>query len=235
MSEQIVEALENYRKMTERMAEETFHRIYGSPILQAALGVDTDSDERPRKAAKSLLHRELIEKRTAELKADFAKGGLREACVRALIYVGAGRGSIDERGFEAIKRLRRTNLFGARLSLPEFKMLVREQSYILWIDEEAALATISGLLPEELDQRQAGFDVLRDVLEARGALDAEAAQRLARIAELFDLESPPAAIVPPRALETPLAAVTPAREKVRSDAAKTVPKGATRPRARRQP
>ena len=43
---------------------------------------------RLRKAAKNPLHRELLQKRIAELKSRIPVGGLREAVVRSLIYVG---------------------------------------------------------------------------------------------------------------------------------------------------
>ena len=48
-----------------------------------------------------------MQKRIAELKSHIPVGGLREAVDRALIYVGMGRGAVDERGFEAVRRLRR--------------------------------------------------------------------------------------------------------------------------------
>ena len=59
-----------------------------------------------RKAAKSPLHHELLQKRIAELKARIATGGLREAVVRGLLYVGMTRAAVDERGFEAVRRIR---------------------------------------------------------------------------------------------------------------------------------
>ena len=34
------------------------------------------------------------------------RGGLREALARSLLYVGVARGGVDERGFEAIRRIR---------------------------------------------------------------------------------------------------------------------------------
>ncbi len=216
MSEQIVDALEAYRTTTEKMAEDTFHRIYGSPVLQAALGIDTDSDERPRKAAKNPLHRELMDKRIAELRAGFSKGGLREACVRALVYVGAARGSVDERAFAAIRQLRRTDPLGGKLSLTEFKKLIREQFYMLWIDETEALDTLSQLLPEALDQRRRGYDLLRGVLETTGQLTGEAADRLARIETLFDLKGPADAIAPPRGEDAAMPTAGPALRAVKS-------------------
>ena len=41
-SEQIVTALDAWRDMSERMSEAAFLSIYGSPLLQAAVGIDPE-------------------------------------------------------------------------------------------------------------------------------------------------------------------------------------------------
>src|SRR5262249_52744390 len=77
-SRQIVAALDAWRDLAEATAERAFLSIYGSPTLQAALGIDS-SPQRARKAAKSPLHDELLRKRIAELKSRIPVGGAREA------------------------------------------------------------------------------------------------------------------------------------------------------------
>ena len=67
-SHQIVAALDAWRDMTETLAERTFLAVYGLPTLQAAVGVDPAATRPLRKAAKSPLHRELLQTRIAELK-----------------------------------------------------------------------------------------------------------------------------------------------------------------------
>src|SRR5260370_22886650 len=83
--------------------------VFGSPTLPAAAGVDPAGTRPLRKAGKSPLHRELLQKPIAELKSRIALGGLREAIIRALLYVGTGRAAVDERGFEALRRIRRAH------------------------------------------------------------------------------------------------------------------------------
>ena len=73
-SRQIVAALDAWRQLTETMAERTFLTVYGSPTLQAAVGIDPAGTQPLRRAAKSPLHRELLEKRIAELKAAISHG-----------------------------------------------------------------------------------------------------------------------------------------------------------------
>jgi pimeloyl-ACP methyl ester carboxylesterase len=187
MSEQIVESLETFRKTVEKSSEEAFLALYGKPGLQAALGIDTTSDRRPRKAAKNLQHRALVERRIAELKAAMRSGGLPEALLRSLVYVGMARGAPDERAFEALRRLRQRRTGPEPLPLPAFKALVREQYFMLRLDQEAALAAIPGLLPPEMEERQNALDMLQQVLTARGPLEEEGARRLARITTLFEV------------------------------------------------
>ena len=183
-SRTIVESLEAWRVAMERLAEQSFHAIYGTPALQAALGIDTASTERPRQAARSKLHEALVERRIAELRAAMTRGGLREAVVRALLWVGMGRNAADERGFAAITRLRDAHPASRQMPLAAFKALVREQFLMLVVDEEAALAAIPALSPESLDDRRAAFEALRGVVEASGAAPAD---RLRRVAALFGL------------------------------------------------
>ena len=87
LSEQIVAGLDAWRHMAETFVERTFLTLYGSPALQAAVGIDP-ADKRPhRKAGKPPLHRELLHNRIAELKNRIATGGLRECLVRGMIYI----------------------------------------------------------------------------------------------------------------------------------------------------
>lgn len=196
LSDRIVEGLEAWRKLSERMSEETFRAVYGSPALQAAVGVDPRSTRPPRKAAKSLLHDSLVAARIAELRTQMTVGGLREALVRALVHVGMGRGSADELGFEAIRRRHKLTTEAATLPVAAFKQLVRTQFFLLVIDEAAALAAIPALLPDSVEERRAAFAALREVVEARGPLEGAARDRLETIARLFDLGSEPVRLVP---------------------------------------
>lgn len=189
-SRQIVEALEGWRKAVEHQSEQIFRTIYGSPVLQAAVGVDTTSQQWPRRAAKSQLHAELLAKRIAELREGFTSGGLLEAGVRALVYVGMARGGVDERGFEAIRRLRRDGERSAQLSLERFKALVREQFFMLLIDRSAALQAIPALLPDDIEQRQSVLTLLEEILSARGPLAGEAAERMEEVRRLFEPPAP---------------------------------------------
>lgn len=190
VSRQIVDGLEAWRRTAEYLSEQSFNAIYGSATLQAALGVDAHSGK-PRKAAKSLLHQELVETRIADLRSRMAEGGTCEGLARSLIFVGMARGGADERGFEAVRRLRQAHPETRQLSLAAFKAVMREQYFMLLIDEDAALAALPTLLPEAVEERRSAFTALRDVLDASGAVKGVAAERLQRVATLFRLDSGP--------------------------------------------
>ncbi|WP_370115087.1 DUF3141 domain-containing protein [Bradyrhizobium sp. USDA 329] len=187
MSKQIVHVLDSWRDAQEALSETIFLNVYGSPALQAAVGLDPKS-EPSRRREMSAEHRAMLERRIAELKSRMGEGGLREAAIRSLLYIGSARGMIDERSIEALRRVRR-DYGGARLTLPEFKMLVREQFFMLLLDRDGALAAIPGMLPEDVAQRLAAFAMMREVLSASGEITGESASRLLRIAALFGVEA----------------------------------------------
>jgi hypothetical protein len=190
MSRQIVAGLDAWREATEAIAERTFLTIYGLPSLQSAAGIDRASSAPLRKAPKSPLHQELLFKRIAELKSHVGVGGLREAVVRGLLYAGMSRAAVDERGFEAVRRIRRSH---GDMPLTAFKALVREQFLMLLIDKEAAVAAIPALLPPDAETRAKALDLIKEVLSARGELATEEKQRLDELSRLFNGGKEPAA------------------------------------------
>jgi hypothetical protein len=196
LSDMMVEGLETWRRTAERWSEDTFRAIYGNEALQSALGVDTETQNRPRKAARNLLHKELTAARVADLRASFGKGGLREAAIRALLWIGGPRGAVDERGFGVIRRLRDAEAGTDRPSLADFKALVRRQFLMLVIDERAAMDALPGLLPADRAGREAALDRIRSVLESTGPVEGEVADRLDRIAAIFLPDPPPARPAP---------------------------------------
>ena len=197
VSKSIVGALDQWRDTQEALSERIFLSVYGSPALQAAVGIDPNADPSP-KPEMSADYRKRLDARIAELKSKIPSGGLRESMIRSLLYVGASRGMVDERSLEALRRIRAGDS-GSRLTLAEFKALVREQFFMLLLDQEASLAAIPKMLPQNAEARRKGLATISDVLSASAAISGEAAKRLARITELFGAteESNPQAIANP--------------------------------------
>ncbi len=186
MSKQIVSALDKWRDSQEALSEALFLSVYGSPALQAAVGIDPQSTP-SRKLEMSVQYRERLQARIAELKSQIGHGGLREATIRGLLYVGMARGMVDERSLEALRRIRR-NDSGTRLTLTQFKMMVREQFFMLLLDQDAALAAIPKLLPESEDERGAGLAAIHEILSASAEISGEVARRLKQVGQLFGVE-----------------------------------------------
>ena len=192
-SRQIIAGLDAWRDMRDTIAEWTFLTVYGSPLLQAAIGIDPANTRRPRQAETSPLHRQLVNARIAELKSKMSQGGLREAFVRTILYVLMPRGGVDERGFDAIRRIRAANPDWktqtlpelTTLSLAEFKALVREQFFMLLIDQPAAIAAIPALVPKDTAARRAAFALVRQISNAAGEITAESIGRLREAAVWF--------------------------------------------------
>ena len=122
--------------------------------------------------------------------------------VRALLYVGMNRAAVDERGFETVRRLRQAQQDMPSLSLSKFKSLVREQFYMLLIDQEACLAALPALVPSDSDTRRKILTLVREVLSSRGPLTAEEEARMRQVTQLFGFNDqaasePQVAILPP--------------------------------------
>jgi len=185
ISRQIVAGLDAWRVATEDFSERLFTTVYGSKPFQAAMGINPANNQPLRHAPKSALHRELINKRIAELKSRMTAGGLREAMIRAMIFAGMGRAAVDERGFEALRRIREKY---SDVTLTEFKAIAREQFYMLLLDTEGALSAIPSMLPPEPETRQKALELISHVLRARGDLSADDRERLQRVSRLFGKE-----------------------------------------------
>ena len=80
--------------------------------------------------------------------------------------------------------------------MAEFKALVREQYLILLIDPEAALDALPAMMPPQPETRQMALALLKQVLAARGEISGEVAERLQRVARLFEVDADRMSIAP---------------------------------------
>jgi hypothetical protein len=184
----ITSSLQMLNDARDTMTEAVFLNTYGSPALQAAVGLKAESTERP---GDNLLRETNTTRIRAELEHRFEAGHIEEALARALIYIRLPEGSVDERGFAAI-RLMRASRPGA-MRLAQFKELIKEQYLLVCMDEERAISAIPKLLGPDRDERKKALDVLQKVLGARGELQGGSRERLDRIESLFDVKQPKAA------------------------------------------
>lgn len=185
VSAQVVSALDGWRDLRDRAQEQLFLAVYGSPLLQALVGLRANDAPPRRRPGCEPEELAFIQARLADLKARIPEGGLREAAVRALLYVAQGHGA-DERSFAVLRRIREQQ--GHGLDLQEFKRLVKEQFFMLRLDESAALATIPAMLPQDPEALAKILAAIREVVAAVGPADEDVRKRLARVETLFGAE-----------------------------------------------
>ena len=184
VSSLVERALDGYRDARDAATEKLFQLTYDSALLQAVLGLDAEGTPPRRQPAISLEHRKLVEMAIADLHGRIGEGGLRAAAVRAMLHVGMADPQPDERSFALLRRIRESQ-GGEGLTLGAFKTLLRDQFFMLLIDEEAALAAIPAMLPAESALRAKALSFVRAVLSAKGSLTEEGERRMARVAALF--------------------------------------------------
>jgi pimeloyl-ACP methyl ester carboxylesterase len=182
---------ESYRLARDAMTEAMFLGTYGSPMLQAMVGLGTEHAPTKRRVARDLEREADEAKLRAELERKFQVGGLPQAVLRALIYVRMPERSVDERGFAMLQAIRNMQPVNDRMSLPELKECLKEQFLLVRLDEERAVRAIPRLLPDSQAARQAGLEALSAMLGARGGLSEEGARRLSRVEALFAIEAQP--------------------------------------------
>ena len=182
ISDGIIAALDGYRDLRDRSMEQIFLALYSAPLLQALVGLRA-SDEPPRRRPGLEPERiAFVQQRIAELKARLAEGGLREAAIRSLVYIGLAGPGVDERAFEVLRQIRAEH---GGLTLAEFKQVLREQFFSLLLDRDGALAAIPKMLPDDADARVKMLAAIRQIVSASGDVSGERAERLARIEKLF--------------------------------------------------
>jgi hypothetical protein len=185
MSGLIADGLANWAKARDAIEEALFFNIYGSPIVQAMVGLRADGASASRRIAGDLLREAGARDMAMCLEQNIDKGGLIEAALRAVIYIRRPEGTVDERGFAAMREVGAALPAAKRIGFARLKEIVREQFLILLLDEERAIAALPRLLPDDRKEREAGLAAVRRVVAARGALPAEGSRRLARIEALF--------------------------------------------------
>ena len=185
LSDAIGNGLEAWSKARDAWAEEIFFGTYGSAWLQAVLGLRADGGVATRAVERDLGREAMKNQMAAHLREQVTAGGLAEAAVRALLYVQRQEGKADERGFAVLQQISSELPAAKRLGLARFKEMVKEQFLILRMDEEAAIAALPKLLPEDRRTCEAALKLIHRVAEARGPLSEERHRRLARVETLF--------------------------------------------------
>jgi pimeloyl-ACP methyl ester carboxylesterase len=177
-------SLDAYRDLRDHASEAWFHAIYGSPLVQAILGLKASEAHPRRRPGTDAAHQALVSQRINELTSDIAKGGPTEAVLRALLYIRMPEGLVDERGFNFLRRVREEA--GQGLTLSEFKKLVREQFFMLLLDESRAVEAIPAMLDRDPDLAFRAGSNLQRTIDLVGLRSQASKDRLAEIKHLLE-------------------------------------------------
>jgi pimeloyl-ACP methyl ester carboxylesterase len=185
-SDGLVRTLDLFRDVRDDSQELLFKAIFERSIVQRALGVTGNRDTGRADEAE---RRALMAERVEELKARELRGGTLEAFVRICAYIHNGQPAAEERGFRALKQIYDEAHEDTRKTLVEFKEAVREQTFLVRLDEERALETLSVLLKDS-EHRLATMHAVRSMEKAMGPVDAEREARLRRVEEILGVLAP---------------------------------------------
>ena len=176
VSDQIIAALDSYRTARDQQVEQTFFSFYGSPVVQAMLGITAATEVRPAPPPVATPQGQ------AELyAAKLIAGGFDDALTRALLYLFAADRALDQRCALALNA-RRQQLM--RYSLAEVKARVRNQFYVLQLGRERAVDALASMVPEPKERREL-VRQLDEILAAAGPPSAAERERLARLSQVL--------------------------------------------------
>ena len=108
-------------------------------------------------------------------------GGFDEALTRAVLYVIAADRMLDQRCALALNVARQQLM---HLSLAEFKVLVRDQFFVLQLEPERAMDVLATLVPEA-DARKELLKQVRAIVGAGDPPTAAERDRLARLSQVL--------------------------------------------------
>ncbi len=192
MSSWITSCLQTMGEFRDAMTETIFLNTYGSPFLQALLGLGTEQAA-PRRVERDLVREAATARMRSELEQRFDAGGPDEAALRSVIYVRLPERSVDERSFSVIKLIGESRPAGKQMGLAKFKEMVREQYLLVCLDEERAIDAVPKLLGTDAVVRKEALDILHRILGASGRMSPEGRRRLARVEALFAVKPEKAA------------------------------------------
>jgi hypothetical protein len=186
ISDAITRGLDTWRVVRDAAVEQVFLSAYGSPLLRAAAGLAQAEETGGRRVERDLVREADAHRLRSELEQRFEVGEPIDAAVRALCYVHAPEPDFDEREFAVLKQFHAAQPLAEQRSFAEFKEILKEQSLLMRIDGERAIAAIPKLVENQPEKGRASLGALHKMLEARDGLTEEGRRRLERVDALFE-------------------------------------------------
>jgi hypothetical protein len=181
-SRAMTQMLDLYGDTRDRLEEQMFHAIYGSPLVQAWCGISQNDGPPRQRPGQSPATKAALDAEIRRLKGRVAEGSALDAAARIVVYIGRAHHRVDGRRFDALQRLLAAH---PSVTLARFKEALREQWAILAIDERAAIDSLPQLLPADAGERRALFDQVKSIVAASDSVDADVQRRLSEIEQLL--------------------------------------------------
>lgn len=189
-SDLIIDWLDHFRDFRDRASETLFYATY-TPLKH--LMSDEEAELLARRRQKldqgSRQARAWIEH---EVKPHMTDGGVPEASLRIMLWLARRQPAVDAQRFRlAEKAITGSDIF-AGLDSRQMRDALRQQFFLLMIDEDRAIAALPEMLPNE-ESRRAALDLVDKVAADIGGLSAEQKADLARLRDLLPFAKPLAA------------------------------------------
>ncbi len=173
-ADQVERTMDTWRDWRDAWQEAAFHAVYGA---LGTLGAPAQPVEDAAAAATEALA-EAPELRA--VLARIAEGGYAEAVVRMMILLARARGGVRRTRLARSNALLTTEQPFAGMTAAARQALIREQTLIVELSPEEALATLPTLLPDAADRRRA-LDAVAEVAGPEEELGEPALAMLGRL------------------------------------------------------
>jgi hypothetical protein len=179
-AEQMERTLDTWRDLRDAWTEAAFHGVYGT---LAALGVaEATAEQEVAETAEALADVPAVRAALARI----ADGGYAEAVVRMMILLASARGGVRRSRLARSQAVLTGEPPFADMTAAARQALIREQTLVVEMAPEDALATLPKLLPTTAERRRA-LDTVEGVAGPEDELGAPAQAMLARLRGVLDL------------------------------------------------
>ena len=188
-SDGVVDLLDHYRDLRDRMQEMLFKAIYGPKALGAFMYTEEDLEiAQFAPIVRSKREQTELDAAIERVKGRMAEGGFAEGWARIVATLMLGAGGINERELEAGRKAREQHPKLARLSISERKRLLKEQSYMVQLDPDRAIESLASLLPTPEERREA-WNMAKVIAIGDGVIDAKQQVVLDRLSQALELKA----------------------------------------------
>jgi hypothetical protein len=184
-SKWITTSLQSWGELRDVMTEAAFLNAYGSPLLQAIVGLNAEPNAIPRRIGRDLVRERAAAALHEELEQRFEVGGAEEGALRALVYIRSPSGAADERGYRLLKSMRTSRKANKRLTIDQFREMLSGQFQLVRMDEERAVKALPKLIHLGEPESDAALEALRQLIAAPGSVKMEEKARVTRIEKLL--------------------------------------------------